>query len=170
MELRRTHADADTRYVLYFVHCRHVVYYAPGDLCYAGAVSPPSQDVLFSDLLKGDAGSAEGLQILGVVDDIATDRARSGAFRMQKTDKLRVAKVKKLHQYIRNKLKSKNKSRLMPDMFHFEHLLCKVKRVIDKGPKAYRTFAAFEANFERMKAMKAKVRAAKKAKKSQSMS
>lgn len=122
-----------------------------GDLYIAGVVSAPSEDELFTDLLKGDAGSADGLQILGVVTDIGSvneDRKARGLSALRKTDASRATQVKKFYDYTRWKLGAKGKLHLLPDMFHFEHLLCKVKRVLEKGPDLYRGFADFEQNLK----------------------
>ena len=130
-------------------------------------VSPPPDEELFADLLRGNAGSAEALQILGIVDDLKLeneDRQRRGKSRILATDKSRVAKVKNLYEYVRAKLRDLNKSHLLPDMFHFEHLLCKVKRVMTKGPTRYKTFDAFLPLLEKLKKLKADRRPPRKGK------
>lgn len=134
-------------------------------------VSPPSEAELFTDMLKGDAGSADGLQILGVIGDFILEnqsRQEQGLPPIQRGDPIRVSKAKLLYEYVRWKLGDIKKLHLLPDMFHFEHLLCKVKRVLTYGPHAYTTFEAFQGNFRFMlelsKQRRAQKEAAKKAK------
>ncbi|KLO05202.1 hypothetical protein SCHPADRAFT_1003018 [Schizopora paradoxa] len=120
-----------------------------GDLYYAGAVEASSDEEFFKTMLKAGAGAADGLQLLGVLDNLEVvnaARREQGQPLMRGPDPSRVDAATKLYNYLRSTLHGMDKSHLLPDKFHYEHLLCKVKRVITKAPVQYQVFAPFFGN------------------------
>lgn len=81
----------------------------------------------------------------------------------KKTLPHRIAVALELYRYVREKLDSLGRSYLMPDIIHFEHLLCKVKRILEC--KFYSVFRSpfFLLNLPKSKS-KAKAKAKGKAK------
>lgn len=122
---------------------------SPGDLYLAGVVEPPSDEEFFGMMLKTGAGASDALQLLGVLDKVSVvnaARKKRGQPALTGADPSRVETAKKLYAYVLSSLHRLGKSHLLPDKFHYEHLLCKVKRVITMGPLQYQVFAHFFCN------------------------
>ncbi len=104
----------------------------------------PSDEVFITHFLAVSKGAANALIHLRVLEDIKAVNAvrKSNSLPMMSpTSPERVASVCALYRYVRAKLDNCGKSHLLPNIVHFEHLLCKVVRIIgSKGVKSYIVF------------------------------
>ena len=113
-----------------------------GDMIYAGVVETPSDDEFLRFFLETKKGAYDGLVALNLVQPASK---KAGPFRSGEADPIdaQVDTAKSLYNYIRTKLSSVHKQYLLPDMIHFEHLLCKILRLVSSGPLHYVPFTKY---------------------------
>lgn len=110
-----------------------------GDLVCAGAVAPPSEKQFIEAFLQVNKGAASGLAHLGLLETL-----KSTSPTVLCTDD-RISVTLQLYQYLRQHLDQHQLSSLMPDIIHFEHLLCKVSRILTGGPQSYSLTRQFKS-------------------------
>ena len=92
----------------------------------------PADEEFVASFLRAEKGAALALQKLGVLKE---KEAWSS-----KVSPERVKLVVDLYRYVKWKLASTNDHALLPDIIRFEHLLCKILRVIDGKLSVYTIF------------------------------
>lgn len=115
-----------------------LVKYSSGDLIYAGIVKLPSDETFVTDFLTANKGAVGGLVVLKVLEDV-TPAKEKGKKTKQAPKHLHVspacmASTLQLYRYVKGRLQTLGLSHLLPDIIHFEHLLCKVLRVSTRFP------------------------------------
>lgn len=103
-----------------------------GDLVYAGVVEEPTPEQFIRHFLVINLGANMALHSMKYVLRLSTVQPQMLA------SEDRVQAVLLLYHYIRDKLKDSGEEDLMPDVIHFEHLLCKVQRLESRGPAGYK--------------------------------
>ncbi|KLO03933.1 hypothetical protein SCHPADRAFT_948163 [Schizopora paradoxa] len=102
----------------------------------------PSDEEFLRFFLDVGKGAYNGFRDLKLEQPVNEE---TGAYRTTKEFALnaRVKTAKTLYDYVRSKLASLDKLYLLPDMLHFEHLLCKICRLVTKGPLTYLPFKKY---------------------------
>ncbi len=98
---------------------------------------------MVGEFLKVSKGALKALIHLRVLEDLKVVNARrteKGLSKEVQASPGRVATVSLLYRYVQSKLHSCGKALLLPDILHFEHLLCKVIRIATKCPHSYLVF------------------------------
>lgn len=111
----------------------------------AGAVQRPTDEVFVKHFLDANLGAANGLAMLNVVNKLPKKASKTAT-----TTEYRVSQALELYRYIQSRLHSFNCSSLLPDIIHYEHLLCKVLRAATAKTR-YRSYKLF--NFFTVKAV-----------------
>lgn len=96
-------------------------------------VSPPTNEEFCKLFISAGSGAFDGIVHLRILDpfkDVNAARVASGLPRLPRNASPEcIEKVCELYRYVQNKLEGMGRSRLLPDIIHFEHLLCKVLRI-----------------------------------------
>lgn len=104
-----------------------------GDLVMTKVVAPPEDKYFVEAFLKMHRGAAMGLQRLSILPVLIKSPTKSELPGRAETTLL-------FYRHLCNILHKKGLDHLMPDILHYEHLLCKVLRVFSQGPEAYRNY------------------------------
>lgn len=105
-----------------------------GDLVYANAVEHPTDEKFIKVFLSANRGAASGLAKLQVLEGVnSTSPSKLCTER-------RCHITMELYRRTKRKLHAAGCGHLMPDIIHFEHLLCKIVRTMEKGPQSYSLF------------------------------
>ena len=97
----------------------------------------PKDEEFFPLLIDLDLGALKALKDLGLCDK---EKPPKDAPKEQKKKWLddQVKVISQLHHQIKEALREINLEYLIPDIIHFEHLLCKVCRVLGRAPELYK--------------------------------
>lgn len=100
-----------------------------GDLVAADAIQPPSPEEFATFLLDLNLGAAKALGKLGYLAEI------KGRDKRLLVNQDRIQAVLRLYGFLREELKKSGELHLMPNIFYFEHLLCKMIRLRRKASR-----------------------------------
>ena len=86
----------------------------------AGVVEMPGDEEFITQFLGNKQGATGGLLYLGLFDALVGKKEKA-------------ERTLLTYRYVKRKLAGVNLQYLLPDILHWEHLLCKIKRVIDQA-------------------------------------